>query len=158
VVAVDREKGELSLRMAGATAGSAFHQRHLEGVMVRFFPEELPDNIRPGATINVWGRRLQEDPPVFGATTIKREQRGYGDPTGVRSRLGRGGNGGGRGGPGGGHGGSGHGGSGGGGGGGGSGGGGGGSGGGGGGSGGGGGGSGGGGGGSGGGGGGGGRR
>jgi|GEM_PF-6224805 len=93
VVSLDREKGEMHLRMKGASAKSAFHERKAERVRVRFFPEELPGDIRPGAAVNVWGRCLKTDPPVFGATTVKRQQRGYGDPTGVRSRLGHGGNG-----------------------------------------------------------------
>ncbi|WP_373500925.1 hypothetical protein, partial [Desulfococcus sp.] len=89
VVDLDRETGTLNLRMMGASEKSAFHRARHERVRVRFFPEDLPDGIRPGTIVNIWGEPIPGKTPAFTATAIQRERRAHADPTGVRSRLGR---------------------------------------------------------------------
>lgn len=91
VLDVDKAAGTLELRIMGASEKSPLRTREQARVRVRFTPDELPRDIRPGTVVNIWGESIPGETPVFVGTAIQRERRGHDDPTGVRSRLGRGG-------------------------------------------------------------------
>ena len=100
VGAVDREQGVVTLRVIDAT-GDDSGQPQSESLAVTVDPDRIPACVAPGNTIRIWGEYLGSGENVsFRADSIRGGQANgrRNDPTGVRSRLGRGGYQGGRGG------------------------------------------------------------
>ena len=86
VQSIDRDRGELALKVMDSSADD------LEEVIVKADPEEL-SSISVGKVIRVWGNYESGMTGTFQAESITgRSLHGRKhDPTGVRSRLGRGG-------------------------------------------------------------------
>jgi hypothetical protein len=92
VNAVDREKGLVTLKVIDSS-GDDGGSPQPESLSVTVNPDQIPDCVVPGNTIRIWGEYIgDEDNKSFRAASIRGggvNSRRY-DPTGVRSRMGRG--------------------------------------------------------------------
>ncbi|QTA89785.1 hypothetical protein [Desulfonema magnum] len=61
-------------------------------ITINISPDRLPENLSPGETVRIWGKYLQGDMKNFQVVHISGGglRGGKKDPTGVRSRLGKG--------------------------------------------------------------------
>ncbi|MEZ4524751.1 MAG: hypothetical protein R2941_02375 [Desulfobacterales bacterium] len=86
VEAIDRDKGELILRVTDSSADRG-HK-----ISVFLDPENMPCCIGIGKTVRVWGSYAKGNSSTFQAVTVRGNSfQGNGhDPTGVRCRIGRG--------------------------------------------------------------------
>lgn len=92
VSAVDREEGLVTLRVIDS-GGDEGGEPQSESLSVTVDPEQVPECVTPGNTIRIWGEYLGNgDNLSFRADSIRGEATSgrRNDPTGVRSRLGRG--------------------------------------------------------------------
>lgn len=95
VVSVDRENGEMTVRLSGASDSSDEISDQgddfvPEIVTVSFTPDQLCENIKEGKLIRLWGNFESGSQNTFKATHIRSgNRRGGYDPTGVRTRLGK---------------------------------------------------------------------
>ena len=95
VVSLDRENGEMTVRLSGSTDSSDEISGQgdnfvPEMVTVFFAPDQLCENIHEGKLLRLWGDFESESPNAFNATHIRSgNSRGGYDPTGVRTRLGK---------------------------------------------------------------------
>ncbi len=90
VCSVERESGTVVIRVSVDTENNSGVS---EEMLVQIAPDRLPDNIAVGRVIRIWGEyAMQGGNGMFQASHIR--SGGFGgmrnDPTGVRSRLGRG--------------------------------------------------------------------
>ena len=94
VVSIDREKGEMIVRLNGSPSffsdGSDQEEETVpETITVYFSPDRLPGDIRDGKMVRLWGNIESNIYFKFKATYIRNVSRRLGhDPTGVRSRIG----------------------------------------------------------------------
>ncbi|OQX20361.1 MAG: hypothetical protein BWK80_35815 [Desulfobacteraceae bacterium IS3] len=92
VASVDRESGEIVLKLEelpDKTTSPAEAQK----ITVKISPDRMPEYIVIGKTLRVWGEYINGGSLIFQAENIRGCCFGRGmnaDPTGVRSRLGRG--------------------------------------------------------------------
>jgi len=86
VEAIDPDKGELILKITDSSENNG------QKITVHFDPEDMPCCIGIGKTARVWGSYAEGNSASFQAVTVRGNSfQGNGhDPTGVRSRLGRG--------------------------------------------------------------------
>jgi len=93
---VDRDQGLVMLKVIDS-AGDGSGQPRLESLSVTVSPGRIPDDLAPGDTVRIWGEYAGDGESLsFQADSIRgraANNRRH-DPTGVRSRLGRGGQGG----------------------------------------------------------------
>ena len=92
VSAVDREQGLVTLKVIDSS-GDDSGQSQSKTLSVVVDPDQMPDCVAPGNTIRVWGEYLGDESALsFRADSIRGGQANgrRNDPTGVRSRLGRG--------------------------------------------------------------------
>ncbi len=92
VNAVDREQGLVTLKVIDSS-GNGSGQPASETLSVAVNPDQMPDCVVPGNTIRIWGEYLGGGSSLsFRADSIRGGQANgrRNDPTGVRSRLGRG--------------------------------------------------------------------
>ena len=95
VVSVDRENGEMTVRLSESSDSS----KEISGqedklspkiIKVYFTPDQFRENIREGKLIRLWGNFESDSQNTFKATHIgSGSQRDGNDPTGVRRRLGK---------------------------------------------------------------------
>jgi len=90
VCSVERESGTILVRVSVDTENNSEASKE---ILVQIAPDRLPENISVGRVIRIWGEYvMQGDTGVFRASHIR--SGGFGgmrdDPTGVRSRIGRG--------------------------------------------------------------------
>lgn len=93
---VDRDQGLVMLRVIDP-GGSDSGQPRPDSLSVTVNPDQIPDGLAPGDTVRIWGNYIGDrDSLSFRADSIRGRLTGNRrhDPTGVRSRLGRGGQGG----------------------------------------------------------------
>ncbi len=86
---VDREKGEMLVDVLDYDGDA---EELPESVTIRVAPEHLAGPIPAGEVVRIWGNFVRGSSHMFDAATIRGRSfhlRGR-DPTGVRSRLGRG--------------------------------------------------------------------
>ncbi len=82
LISIDHQAGTLLLKPLGKD----------EPITVHFSPEQLPEFIKEGTIVRVWGSYDGQMAESFQATSIQRSLQGAEhDPTGVRRRIGRGG-------------------------------------------------------------------
>lgn len=95
VVSIDRGKGEMIVRLNDSTSffseGSGQEEETApETITVYFSPDRLPEDIKKGKLVRLWGSIEPNVYLKFKATYIRNVSRKVGyDPTGVRSRIGR---------------------------------------------------------------------
>lgn len=89
---VDREKGQVMIKVIDS-GGDGDGKLQPESLSVNVNPEQIPDCVVPGNTIRIWGEYVGDGDglsfrvdSIRGQSTNNRRH----DPTGVRSRLGRG--------------------------------------------------------------------
>ncbi len=90
VCSVEREGGNVLVRVSVDTENNSGESKE---ILVQIAPDHLPENISVGRVIRIWGEYvMQGDTGMFRASHIR--SGGFGgmrnDPTGVRSRIGRG--------------------------------------------------------------------
>jgi len=90
VCSVERESGTILVRVSVDTENNSGESKE---ILVQIAPDHLPENISVGRVIRIWGEYvMQGDIGIFRASHIR--SGGFGgmrdDPTGVRSRIGRG--------------------------------------------------------------------
>jgi hypothetical protein len=94
VVAVDRDQGRVTLKVIDSSGnGNSNGQNGAKSVTVMVSADKIPDGLTAGDTVRVWGEYSGNGGGVtFRASAIrKRGSANSGnDPTGVRSRLGQG--------------------------------------------------------------------
>jgi hypothetical protein len=98
VVAIDRDQGRITLKLIDTSGGS--EGRATSGsIVITLAPNKIPGSVSPGDTIRVWGDYASGGGAKFRADAVRKSGSGGGgtDPTGVRSRLGQGGQGNGQG-------------------------------------------------------------
>lgn len=94
VVSIDRGKGEMIVRLNDPryffSEGSRQEEETApETITVYFLPDRLPENIKKGKLVRLWGSIEPNVYLKFKATYIRNVSRKVGyDPTGVRSRIG----------------------------------------------------------------------
>lgn len=98
VVAIDRDRGSITLKVIDAEGGGQ-GQTVPESLVIAAAPEKIPSSLSPGDTVRVWGEYSSGGGGTFRADSIRKRGSGSNgtDPTGVRSRLGKGGQGSGQG-------------------------------------------------------------
>lgn len=94
VVSVDREKGEMIVRLTRSPAllqkKSEQGQAFASDVTVHFTRDSLCKGIKNGELVRLWGSFESGSTNTFTAAHIRRgSRRSRDDPTGVRSRLGK---------------------------------------------------------------------
>ncbi len=92
VASVDRETGEIVLQLDELPDKTAYPAQS-KTITVKISPDHIPECVAIGKTVRVWGEYINGGGPVFQAEHIRGGGFGRGmnaDPTGVRSRLGRG--------------------------------------------------------------------
>lgn len=95
VVSIDRGKGEMIVRINDSSYffnddSDQEEETTPETITVYFSPDRLPEDIRDGKLVRLWGSIEPDVYFKFKATYIRNASRGVGhDPTGVRSRIGR---------------------------------------------------------------------
>lgn len=90
VRSVARDAGEIRLEVAGKGGFFSFGGS-TEEIVVHAEPSMIPEDLQQGQVIRVWGDFVEDK--TFDARFVKGRCMGrcdHGDPTGVRSRLGRG--------------------------------------------------------------------
>lgn len=96
VNAVDKDQGLVVLKVIDSSDDGNGQPRP-ESLSVTVNPDQIPDSLTPGDTVRIWGEYDGDrDSLSFRADSIRgrsTNNRRH-DPTGVRSRLGRGGQGG----------------------------------------------------------------
>lgn len=92
VVSINRDQGRITLKVIDAS-GSGQGRSAPESLVIAVAPEKIPGSISPGDTIRVWGEYSSGGGATFQADSIRKRGSGNNgtDPTGVRSRLGKGG-------------------------------------------------------------------
>lgn len=96
VVSINREKGEMIVRLNNpryffSDGSDQEEETAPETITVYFSPDRLSEDIRDGKLVRLWGSIESNVYFKFKATYIRNVSRGEGhDPTGVRSRIGRG--------------------------------------------------------------------
>ena len=92
VNAVDMEQGIVTLKVIDS-GGDGSGQPQPESLSVTVDPDQIPDCVAPGNTIRIWGEYIGDGSSLsFRVNSIRGgsvNSRRH-DPTGVRSRLGRG--------------------------------------------------------------------
>lgn len=89
VVSIDRKSRQMVVAVyeRGASAQNAAAP-DAGPVRVSYDGHHLPDFVRPGVRVRLWGEYTKTDPSVFKIRAVRSGARGFGrDPTGVRSRL-----------------------------------------------------------------------
>ena len=95
VVSVDRENGEMTVRLSGSSDSSNEISAQEDNpvpeiITVSFASDQLCENINKGKLIRLWGNFESGSQNTFKATHIRSgNRRGGYDPTGVRTRLGK---------------------------------------------------------------------
>jgi hypothetical protein len=94
VVSVDRGQGRITLKVIDSSGPGEG-----QSLVIAASPEKIPGSLSPGDTIRVWGDYASNGGAAFRADAIRKGGSGDSgtDPTGVRSRLGKGGQGSGQG-------------------------------------------------------------
>lgn len=92
VVAIDRDQGRITLKVID-TSGGGGGEAVSGSIVISATPEKIPSSLSPGDTVRVWGEYAAGGGATFRADSIRKGGSGGGgnDPTGVRSRLGQGG-------------------------------------------------------------------
>ena len=90
VIAVDRERGKLSVLLLSDENDADKSLKDKETVDVTIPKEQLPNALQPGHVVRIWGG-MTPGARVISATSIQGSgTRRYGrDPTGVRRRIGK---------------------------------------------------------------------
>lgn len=89
---VDREQGLVTLKVIDSSGDDSGRSRP-EALSIAVNPDQMPDCVVPGNTIRIWGEYVESgDRLSFRADSIRGDSENgrRHDPTGVRSRLGRG--------------------------------------------------------------------
>ncbi len=92
VVSLDREKGEMTVRLSDTFNSIDEPEVNTEPeiVTVNFNADQLEKSIKVGRLVRLWGSFGSGAQNVFQATVIERSDRqNRFDPTGVRGRLGK---------------------------------------------------------------------
>lgn len=99
VVSVNRARGNITLKVID-TSGGGGGKSSSEPLVINADPDKIPGSLAPGDTVQVWGEYAGSGGVrIFRADSIREKGSGNSrnDPTGVRSRLGQGGQGSGQG-------------------------------------------------------------
>lgn len=89
VISIDRKSRQMVVAVdaRGASAQNAASP-DVRPVRVSYGGRHLPEFVRPGARVRLWGEYTKADPSVFKIRAVRSGPREPGrDPTGVRSRL-----------------------------------------------------------------------